>query len=62
VKYGDGMTHVFYWGNNAKRATLKGRRCRIVSAGALHSIMLEFQNGQREVVSRRAVRKLKGGA
>jgi len=49
------MTHVFRWGNNAKRAALKGRRCRVLARGAKGSIMVEFSDGQREIVSRRAV-------
>lgn len=49
--------YVYVWGNNSKRATLKGRRCRIVARGSKNSIMVEFENGQREVVSRYSVRK-----
>lgn len=48
---------IFKWGNNEKRATLKGRRCRIIRSGAKLSAMVEFENGQREIVSRRALRK-----
>ena len=51
-------SYVYVWGNNPKRATLKGRRCRIVARGALGSCLVEFgDNGQREVVSQRALRK-----
>ena len=47
----------YSWGNNAKRATLKGRRCVIEAAGALGSVQVRFlDNGQREIVSRRALR------
>lgn len=54
-----GATHVFAWGNNDKRATLKGRPIRIVASGAKQSCLVEFlDNGQREVVSRRALRKV----
>lgn len=51
--------YVFCWGNNEKRRTLKGRTCRIVSSGAMGSCLVEFENGQREIVSRRALRKAK---
>jgi len=56
-------THIFAWGNNDKRATLKGRPLRIVASGAKQSCLVEFtDNGQREVVSRRALRRpTKGG-
>lgn len=52
------LTHTFMWGNNPKRKTLRGRHCRIVVRGqAMHSVLVEFENGQREVVSYRALRK-----
>lgn len=48
---------LYTWGNNEKRATLKGRHCRIVSRGERRSVMVEFEDGQREIVSFRALRK-----
>lgn len=48
---------IFAWANNPKRATLKGRRCRIIGTGTKCTAHIEFDNGQREVVSRRALRK-----
>ncbi len=53
------MDYPYYyaWKNNSKRETLYQRPCRIVARGALNSILIEFENGQREVVSRNAVRK-----
>lgn len=53
------MTHYFAWGNNAKRATMKGRECRIVATGTMNSVLIQFSNGQREVVSRRSVRRIR---
>lgn len=53
------MTHYYAWRNNEKRITLYKRPCRIVSRGKMNSICVEFDNGQREIVSRYAVRKLK---
>jgi hypothetical protein len=52
------VTHRYVWGNNPKRATLKGRACRVLARGSLQSVMVEFENGQREVVSFRALRRL----
>ncbi len=50
--------YVYGWGNNVKRATLKGRRCRVVVRGAMNSALVEFgDTGQREVVSRNALRR-----
>lgn len=61
------MTHRYAWKNNPqmglypcpKRSTLYGRHCFIVASLALGSVIVEFENGQREVISRRALRKLK---
>ena len=53
--------YYYAWGNNAKRATLKGRRLRVLARGAMNSALVEFaDNGQREVVSRNALRKVRG--
>jgi hypothetical protein len=58
------MKYRFAWGNNPhlwkqrKRATLKNRLCRIIAAGAKRSVMVEFENGQREIVDRWALRKV----
>jgi hypothetical protein len=52
------MKYRYSWGNNPKRATLKGRLCRILAAGKKNSVMVEFEDGQREIVSRRALRKV----
>jgi hypothetical protein len=52
-------TYVYAWGNNPKRATLKGRKCRLVASGTFNSCLVEFvDNGQREVVSRRALQRM----
>jgi hypothetical protein len=51
--------YFYAWGNNEKRATLKGRACRVVVRGrAMNSCMVEFENGQREVISRNALRRI----
>lgn len=52
--------YVFAWGNNPVRAALKGRRCRIVASGAMSTVMIEFQDGQRVTTSRRALRRADG--
>lgn len=53
---------VYVWGNNPKRATYRGRTCRVVARGALGSVLVEFENGERTVTSARAVRRLGVGA
>ena len=51
--------HVYVWKNNEKRATMAGRRCRVVARGRMNSIVIRFEDGQIECVSRYAVRKVK---
>jgi hypothetical protein len=51
--------YIYAWGNNSKRATMKGRTCRLLASGAKGSVLIEFtDNGQREITSRRALRKV----
>ena len=52
-----GQWYKYAWGNNPKRLTLKGRKCRVVARGKMNSCMVEFEDGQREVISRNALRK-----
>jgi hypothetical protein len=49
----------YVWGNNTKRATLKGRVCHVLARGAMNSAMVQFcDTGQRECVSRNALRRV----
>lgn len=49
--------YVYRWGNNPKRVTLRGRSCRVVLRGTtMRSVLVEFENGQQEVVSYRALK------
>jgi len=53
------QTYAYAWGNNSKRATLKGRTCRVLARLKKNSIVIEFlDNGQQEVTSRYAIRKV----
>jgi len=50
--------YIYFWGNNSKRETLRGRECRVLVRGRMNSALIEFlDNKQREVVSRNALRK-----
>ncbi len=51
-------THRYVWGNNEKRASMKGRVCRILASGRMSSVLVEFENGQKEIISRRSLRKV----
>ena len=52
------FTHTYGWKNNERRAAMFGRPCRVVVRGAMGSVMVEFEDGQREIISRRALRRL----
>ncbi|MFA4986794.1 MAG: hypothetical protein WC712_09445 [Candidatus Brocadiia bacterium] len=51
--------YIFMWGNNPKRATMKGRICRVLfRSRTMNSVKIEFlDNGQQEIVSRNALRR-----
>jgi len=51
-------SYVYTWGNNSKRAMMKSRKCRIIQRFTMNSALIEFGNGQREVVSRNALRRV----
>lgn len=51
------MIYRYAWGNNEKRATMKNRKCRVIVRGKMNSALVEFEGGQREVVSRNALRR-----
>ena len=56
----DGQIYVYSWGNNPKRATMKGRKCRVLRRYKRNSRLVEFiDNGQKEVVSGNSLRKAK---
>jgi len=49
--------YVYAWGNNARRAALKGRRCVIEARGAMGTVLVRFlDTGERVTTSFRAVR------
>ena len=48
----------YIWGNNSKRVTLRGRICTVVARARMNSALVEFENGQREVISRNALRRM----
>lgn len=52
--------YLYAWGNNAKRATMKGRKCHILHPLSKGSAYIRFiDTGQEEITSRRALRKVK---
>jgi len=55
------IEYIYSWGNNQKRVNLKGKKCRILARGAKNSALVEFDNKQREIISRHALRKISSG-
>jgi hypothetical protein len=51
--------YIYAWRNNSKRTTLYGRRFRVIVRAGRNSALVEFDDGQREVISRNAIRKAK---
>lgn len=53
--------YVYRWRNNAKRAEMYGRQCVVVARLAMNSAAVRFtDNGQEEIVSRNALRRVRG--
>ena len=52
------MKYYYAWKNNPKRKTLYKRLFRIISRGKMNSVLVEFENGQREIISGNAIRKV----
>lgn len=51
--------YFFAWKNNEKRKTLYLRSCKIVAHAKNNSRLIEFENGQREIVSGNSLRKIR---
>jgi len=54
-----GYPYRYVWANNPVRARLRGLRCRlVVRSRGFNSCLVEFENGERVVVSRNALRRV----
>jgi hypothetical protein len=51
--------YIYKWKNNEKRETLFGRKCQVIARTRANSALVEFENGQREMISRNALKKEK---
>ena len=52
------MTYRYVWANNEKRAAMRGRLCRVIAAGKMRSVLVEFvDNGQKEITDVWALRR-----
>jgi len=55
---GKAKTYIYRWRNNSKRATLYGKRCRLLLRLPMNSAVVEFEDGHAEVISRNALKKI----
>jgi len=55
------MKYHYAWGNNEKRKTLKGLKCEVLHRLSRNSVHVRFENGQEEIISRNAIRRLSDG-
>ena len=53
----DEPKYIYAWGNNPKRKLLKGKSCKVIARGRMNSVLVEFNNKQREIISRNALRR-----
>lgn len=51
------MKYIYSWGNNPVRAKLKGKVCRVLARGKMNSALVEFENGEKQIISRNALRR-----
>jgi len=49
--------YIYSWKNNQKRQSLYGKICHVLARGKMNSALVEFENGQREIISRNALRR-----
>jgi hypothetical protein len=51
--------YVYLWGNNPRRAQLRGRQCRILARGRMNTVLIELvDTGERVTTSSRALRRI----
>jgi len=59
MKLSKEFPYYYAWKNNSKRVSLYQRRCRVLGRLSANSALVEFENGQKEIISRNALRKVK---
>jgi hypothetical protein len=58
----DSPRYRYVWRNNAVRRRLYGRTCRVVCRGTMNSAEVVFDDGERQVISRSALRRVQPAA
>ena len=53
------VVYEYAWGNNPRRAALKGRRCVVEARGRMGTVLVRFlDTGERVTTSHRALRRI----
>jgi hypothetical protein len=52
------LKYFYAWKNNPKRESLYKRTFRVLVRGIKNSALVEFEDGQREIISRNAIRRI----
>jgi hypothetical protein len=52
------MKYQYAWKNNDKRESLYGKECKIIYRMRMNSALVEFEDGEKVVISRNALRKV----
>jgi hypothetical protein len=56
-EHAPGPVYVYVWGNNKRRARLRGRLCVVEARGRMNTVLLRFlDTGERVTTSRFAIR------
>lgn len=50
--------YIYSWRNNEKRREMTNRRFKVLARMRMNSALVEFEDGQQEVISRNAIRKV----
>ena len=50
-------TYLYVWKNNEKRKAMFRRECRIIARGKMNSVLIEFNDGQREIMSGNSIHR-----
>jgi len=62
---GQSYPYIFVWSDKGckwmgqRRAGMQFQRCRVLARGKMNSAMVEFENGQMDIISRNALRRAK---
>ena len=50
--------YIYVWRNGKRRRELRGKRCKILGKAGKNLVNIEFESGERMMVSRFAIRRI----